>query len=257
MAPTADTLTTRVVVRKLLLTGIGVALFVASLTVVFEAMRSVMDVGGYCASGGPYQIRQECPGGTWLLPVGIFTGLIGVGLVVAGTFGGGPVLWTLAWPALFLALGWNFLRYAIDPPPPDDGLVWGWLVCAVAFLAIGGLPLLVILGNARAVLWGKDDGSARRRRRAPAPDRTAHGPTRSPAVAVPFGSTTVPASAGTPTPPTLPTAPTPPTDGVVAAPDADDLLSDLERLAALHRSGALSDAEFDTLKSHRLAEEGS
>jgi hypothetical protein len=225
------TLPTGLVARKLAFTAVGVVLFVASLTVVFEAMRSVMDVGGYCASGGPYEIRQECPGGTWLLPVGIFTGLAGVGLVAAGTFARGPNLWSLAWPALFLALGWNFLRYGIDPPPPEDGPVWGWLVCAVAFIAMGGIPLLFIVLNAKSVLWGSDD----------APGRSSRRPS-SPSTAVPFGTTTVVASP-------------PPPKAARPDDDDDDLVSDLERLAALHRSGALSDDEYARAKTARLDEE--
>src|SRR5690606_5344155 len=109
---------TRVVVRKLVLTVVGVTLLVASLTVLFLGMRSVMEIGGACATGGPYVPRQPCPEGTWLIPVSIFTGLAGTGLVVAGTFPGGPKLWSLAWPALFISLGWNFLEYGVDPPPP-------------------------------------------------------------------------------------------------------------------------------------------
>lgn len=35
-----------------------------------------MDVGGYCASGGPYQIRVECPHAIdWLLPVSVIGGI--------------------------------------------------------------------------------------------------------------------------------------------------------------------------------------
>ena len=145
------------VARKLVLTVLGVILFAASLTVLFLGMRSVMEIGGACASGGPYVPRQECPDGTWLIPVSIFTGLIGTGLVAAGSFAGGPQLWTLAWPALFCALGWNFLEYGVDPPAPASGLVWGWLVCAVAFLLMGGLPLFAIVVNARSVLCRRRD----------------------------------------------------------------------------------------------------
>lgn len=229
---------TGVVVRKLVLTAVGVVLFAAGLTLMFESMRSVMDVGGYCASGGPYEIRQECPDGAWLIVVGIFAGLIGVGLVVAGTFRGGPTLWALAWPALFLALGWNFLVYGLDPPPPSTGLEWGWLVCAVVFLAMGGIPLLLCLANGRAVLWGRDRDAPR-----PAPAPVPASATRA--------RVTVP-------PPVVPRAPSPATtrSTATAASADDDLVSDLERLAALHRSGALTDAEYRRAKAVRLEQEG-
>ena len=268
MAAADSSLATGTVVRKLAFTAVGVLLFAASLTVVFLAMRSVMDVGGYCASGGPYEIRQECPGGTWLLPVGIFTGLIGVGFVVAGTFRGGPTLWTLAWPALFLALGWNFLRYGIDPPPPEEGLVWGWLICAVAFILMGGIPLLLLLANARTAFWGTDDGPpGSRRKDAPKPSKPAKAPKAQPAARstppVPFGTTTVAASAASAAtaPATTPTqAPSPLTSPArtrVAEPSGTDLVSDLERLATLHRDGALNDDEYARAKTARLDEERS
>jgi len=213
----------RVVVRKLVFTVVGVGLFAASLTILFLGMRAVMDIGGACASGGPYMPRQECPDGTWLIPVVVVTGLIGTGLVVAGSFSGGPQLWVLAWPALFVALGWNFLEYGVDPPPPETGLVWGWLVCAVAFLAMGGIPLVLVIAKARSLLWGAGG------RPAPAPGpRTDRDPRRAPRAPVEHG--------GDPG-------------------DADDLVSDLERLAALHRSGALSDEEFARAKAARFAEE--
>ena len=50
----------------------------------------------------------------------------------------------LAWPALFLSLGWNFLEFGFDPPGEDDGLVWGWIVCGVVFWLMGGLPLFAL-----------------------------------------------------------------------------------------------------------------
>lgn len=242
--PTADehgSLPARVRVRKLVFTVVGVFVFAASLTIVFESMRAVMDVGGMCASGGPYEIRQECPDGAGLIVVGIFGGLIGTGLVAAGTFRGGPQLWTLAWPALFLALGWNFWVYGVDPPPPNDGPVWGWLVCAVLFFAMGGIPLLLVLRNARSTLWGRDPGSS------------SSGPTISSDGAAPRRDAPPPREPESPHRPhpdsTPPRQDRPP-------PPEDDLVSDLERLSALHRDGHLTDDEFARAKDARLTEEG-
>ena len=156
MADAAGALPTRIVVRKLVFTAIGVLLVAGGITVMYQAMRAVMEVGGYCASGGPYEIRQECPDGVWLMFVGVFAGLIGLAFVIAGTFRGGPKLWVLAWPALFLSLGWNFLHYAFEPPPPDTGVAFGWLICGVVFVLMGGVPLLFVLWNAKLTLWGSD-----------------------------------------------------------------------------------------------------
>jgi hypothetical protein len=59
----------------------------------------------------------------------------------------GVSLMPLAWPGLFLSLGWNFLEFAFAPP--GGGLAWGWLVCGVLFALMGGLPLLLVFKPAR------------------------------------------------------------------------------------------------------------
>jgi hypothetical protein len=236
------------VARKLVFTFVGVFLFAAGLTLVFDGMRAVMEVGGSCGSGGPYEIRQPCPDGVGLIFAGVFGGLIGVGFVVAGTFRGGPKLYTLAWPALFVSLGWNFLEFGIDPPPPNEGLVWGWLVCAVLFIAMGGIPLLFLLWNAKTVLWGSDDGAGSTTASGAARLGTA-GTARRPTT-VRFGGTTV-TTAPSGTSPSVVSPPPPP----AADRDDRDLIADLERLSALHRDGQLTDDEFARAKAARLAEE--
>ena len=81
-------------------------------------MRAVMDVGGFCAEGGPFEIETHCPQGVPGIMVG---GLLG-GLMLAFVYVGVavwrriPSFAMLLWPALFLSLGWNFLEYAFDPP---------------------------------------------------------------------------------------------------------------------------------------------
>ncbi len=123
---------------------LGIVVLSGSLTVLWLSMRSVMDIGGMCASGGPFVIAVECPQGVeWLLPLSIFTGLAGVGLIA--WFGGriGPgfaAVAALAWPALFLSLGWNFLEYGLASP---GGWDISWLLCGVLFMAMGGIPLLI------------------------------------------------------------------------------------------------------------------
>jgi len=253
-------LPTRVVVRKLVFTAIGVFLVAAGLTVLFLGMRSVMDIGGYCASGGPYEIRQQCPDNAWVIPVSIFVGLAGVGFVLAGTFRGGPKLVALAWPALFLALGWNFLEYAFDPPPPDTGLVWGWLICGVVFVVMGGLPLLFVLMNAKLALWGSDatpDRTASARATATAIARLAASRSRTPTTFVRYGDTTVTSTPPSATSTTTTTTTEAPADTGPSGVDGSDgdLVSDLERLAALHRNGQLTDDEYARAKDARLSEE--
>ena len=97
---------------------LGVVGLAASLTLVFLGMRAVMDIGGFCAEGGPYEIQTHCPEGVPLLMIGGIFGLFLFGGLMAwkGSVIGGPyaALVGLAWPALFLSLGWNFLEYALS-----------------------------------------------------------------------------------------------------------------------------------------------
>jgi hypothetical protein len=139
------------VARKVLYLVVGTALLAASLTALFLSMRAVMDIGGSCGSGGPYVVANACPDGSWLAPVGILLGLVACGLLVAGAFAGaGPQPVVFAWPALFLSLGWNFWAYGLGPDGPDVG----WILCGVIFVAMGAFPMVPILKNLRAVLWG-------------------------------------------------------------------------------------------------------
>ncbi len=50
-----------------LLYAVGVAGLAACLTLVWLSMRAVMNVGGFCAEGGPYVIETPCPDGVPLL----------------------------------------------------------------------------------------------------------------------------------------------------------------------------------------------
>lgn len=123
------------------------ALLAATVVVTYRSMRLVMDIGGSCASGGPYEIAETCPTGA----VPLITAAFPVGFLAAGGFaafawklGRGTVgLLLLAWPALFVSLGWNFLEYAFDPPG-GGGLVGGWLFCGIVFWLMG-LPALYAL----------------------------------------------------------------------------------------------------------------
>jgi hypothetical protein len=80
----------------------------------------------------------------------IFLGLGFLALYAVSAIG--PNLTLLAWPALFLSLGWNFLEYGVDPPG-TGGVAVGWLICAVVFFAMGGIPLVI---GIRALMMGRD-----------------------------------------------------------------------------------------------------
>jgi hypothetical protein len=191
-----------------------------AITVVFLAMRRVMDIGGACASGGPFVPVQPCPEGV----PGLLVGGIILGLAMAFAYAwvtlsaGIPGFAWLMWPALFGALGWNFIDYGVSPPDGGDP-VWGWLVCGVVFFLMALLPLgLGVLAFRRpeATRLRTAAGLPPARRDAPA---TADGAGADP-----------PAGA-----------------------EAASVVDALERLAALHRGGAISDAEYEAAKRQILS----
>jgi hypothetical protein len=195
---------------------LAVAGLAACLTLVFLGMRAVMDVGGFCAEGGPYVIDTPCPEGVGvILPLAIFGGLGSAAVVgwkgadIGGRFAG---LVLLAWPALFISLGWNFLEYAIWPPGPDTGIVWGWLIPGVIFVIMGAFPLLGML-PIRAGGRGSSDSPIAliraRRRLLNDLEQTARSRGQS---------------------------------------AQEDIVTRLERLAALRTAGALTEAEFEQAK---------
>jgi hypothetical protein len=202
---------------------------VVGLTLTFLVMRAVMAIGGSCASGGPYVSARQCPDVTWLMPVGIVGGLVLAGVYVLVKPSRAPSFTSLLWPALFLSLGWNFLEFGLRPPG-GRGLDWGWLVCAAVFALMGGVPLLALLiaeprNHLRRIFWGATDPLISPPGIAPPPARVA-----------PRGEAP-PHRAETPRP---------------AASTEDAVVTALERLARLHRSGSLTDAEFEAAKRRVL-----
>ena len=201
---------------------VGVAGSVACLTLLFRSMRALMASGmSSCASGGPYEIANPCPKGVaWLTPASIWGGLISVFVasIAASKLERPSIAW-LAWPALFLSLGANFWQYGLDPVGVP-GPLWGWIVCAVLFTVMGAGPVLLVLFSR--------DGL----------------PTNRPASRAAAAGTRIRAEA---TPP-----PFRPTVIATTGSIADDLVDSLERLAALHRDGAITDEEYADAKRRLL-----
>jgi hypothetical protein len=237
---------------------VGVA---AAMTLVYLSMRAVMNVGGFCAEGGPYQIATHCPKGTaGFMLGGIWGGLIFAALYVwrtikarIGSFVG------LLWPALFLSLGWNFLDFAIHPPE-GQGLVGGWLVCAVLFFIMGGAPLVpALLGIVRWLRGGPPRlplamaglaGAGGALKTAFSTLRQLKGMQRD----VLAGTWMLPGSpGGTPAGGIFSMPPVSPGTGTMSS---AELVAQLERLDALHRSGALDDAQFEAAKRSLLGTGG-
>lgn len=229
------------------LVGLSLAGAVCGLTLLFLGMRGVMAVGGACADGGPYVSAQPCPDG---VPLAILGGLWG-GLILFGVYVwacakyGVSGLWLLAWPALFLSLGWNFLEYGVNPPG-GDGMAWGWLVCAVVFGLMGGVPLLLVAPHLLRTLL--PIGGEPRERQVDA--RRANALADLVTVASPLGRSA--ASGGVGAASTAAQART----TADPRPTGDACMVDaLERLANLRSQGALTEAEFAEAKRRLLGDE--
>jgi hypothetical protein len=198
---------------------VGIGGFAFCLTLLARAMRSVQAIGGFCASGGPYRIAHHCPKGVaGIFPLAVVGGLAGLGLFALCVGDRGRPVALLAWPALFLTLGWNFLDYGLNPP--SSGVNAGFLVSAGIFILMGGIPLVLLAPGLLRGVTGRTEA-----------------PTASPVLAPTGVRFTVP-----PAPPRATTAPSP----------RLDLASELERLASLHRRGELSDAEYQAAKRQAL-----
>jgi hypothetical protein len=115
----------------------------------YLGMRGIMRLGGFVASGGPYHIAHQAPDWVWMVFVSVFLGIIAVFVSFFATKRiGGPNLMFLAWSALFLSLGWNFMEFGFNPPM-GDGLAWGWIIPGLCFIPMGAIPLLLILFGVR------------------------------------------------------------------------------------------------------------
>jgi hypothetical protein len=124
-----------------LLVFLSLAGVACALTLLYRGMRLVMEIGGSCGGAAPYVIATPCPPG--LVPaifLAVLGGLAALGLHLLLTIAGRlPTLAVLAWPALFLSLGWVFLDAGIRPLE-GGGVDWGPLVGAGIFAAIGLPP---------------------------------------------------------------------------------------------------------------------
>jgi hypothetical protein len=215
---------------------VGIALGTMSVTLLFLGMRAVMDVGGACADGGPYVSAQPCPDGVPIAMVGGMFGLFGsAGLVVwfGSRIGAGAAsIVALGWPILFIALGYNFLHYAFNPPDAEPIPVWGWLIPGGLFWLMGGAPLVVGLAAWRSARGGGNGNRLSQQIATTVLSRPIiYGP----------AATSAPDSWRAPR------------QATAAAGEPPDLVDDLSRLAELHEAGDLTDEEFAAAKDRLLA----
>ncbi len=125
-------------------------LFAFSFSTLYFTAFTVMSLGGYCASGGPYQIEVECPANVLAFtPWNIFGGLLAVAIAgfFAQGFGTPLILW--AWPILFVGLSIPFFVSVYYG-------VWFNAVIGVLFLVMGLAPVWFFVkgGELRLALLG-------------------------------------------------------------------------------------------------------
>jgi hypothetical protein len=241
-------------VVDILLYLLGIAGVAAGITLLFLGMRALMDIGGMCAEGGPYVIETTCPEGTSLaMLLGIFGGIASLFLAAwkGAAIGEGAVsVVFLAWPALFGALGFNFLQSGFSPPGDDAGWAWSWIFCGVVFEVMAFGPLLGGVWGARAAAGAGPSAAASRASRA-APG----GPRLGVAIRDARLARDARRSALPPLAPTIAAA-REEVDGAPAGVTDDAFVDGLERLAALHRAGSLSDDEYARAKAELLERAG-
>jgi hypothetical protein len=130
--------------------GLGIAAGAAAITLLSMLLRAATAVGGSCADGEAALAGQPCrshPGTALLLAFACaLVCLLAVSWGSAAL--GAPKPLFLAWPALALTLGWNFLRDGFDPPM-GEGLALGYVVGGVVFLLLGAAPLVLRLSAVR------------------------------------------------------------------------------------------------------------
>lgn len=123
-------------------------LFAFCFALLYLSATVVMGLGGYCASGGPYEIAVECPESVIAAtPLSILGGFVAVGIALLLARGFGMPLIAWAWSILFIGLGIGFLVAGVPI------LAWGFLVPGVLFLGMGGVPLVLLLRWSPAVAF--------------------------------------------------------------------------------------------------------
>jgi hypothetical protein len=135
---------------RVLGSGVSWLLFTFCFSLLYLGSSTVMGLGGYCASGGPYVIETECPEAVVAtMPLSIFGGLAAVALGVFLTRGFGMPLVSWAWPVLFVGLGAGFLIAAAQP----GGITF--LIVGVLFVVMGAAPLVLeVRASVRALFLG-------------------------------------------------------------------------------------------------------
>ena len=199
---------------------IGIVVMVVGLGFFAWGLDNVLTIGT-CASGGPFEIARPCPEGA-----GGYVAALAAGSVAAivGGIVGAPFLAT---PIIFTVIGVTSIQNGVRDTGSDQTFAYAF---GGGFLAFG---LVMLVG---AIALRRSFGSWRR-------SVSVEG-LRTAARLV--QSRAAPTSA--PQGPSPPASPPPPEE----QPAPLRILGELERLAALRRSGAITDAEYAKLKTEIL-----
>lgn len=243
-------------------TVIGLALIAVSALAICWAIYNLVRIGS-CASGGPYVIAQPCPPGTGIKVLALVGGIFGllIGAAISPLRGSAGVAWGLG----FTLIGVGALVAAVGPahPPGGPGLtIFGWV--------FGGFMILMgVLGLIGGLMLSRGVQVARQKMVEVASPAGVSVVSGSPVVTVEGGTLTAEQAErvgdslrsmgmgdlagfvedaveaqgkGTASPGA----------GAPAGGSADDLTDELAKLADLHASGALTDAEFQRAKQRLL-----
>ena len=138
----------------------GVAGIAAGITLLALDGRALMDIGGFCAEGGPYVIATHCPHNSDVI---FLLGFLGGGAAIllaaskSSAIGvGGGTVFLLAFAAAFGVIGLESIVGGLDPPGDEPGWAWGWLIMGSIFVAAALVPLLLLALSARYLSPGLD-----------------------------------------------------------------------------------------------------
>ncbi len=121
------------------------ALAIAGMVWLFLAAGPVMQVGGFVALGGPYEIAHPAEDWVWLPTVGASLMVIAIvmnGFLATSLNRNSAVPFMFFWTVLFGSLSIPFFRYGFNGPGGER--VWTWIMLGVMF-ALFALPSLLVL----------------------------------------------------------------------------------------------------------------
>lgn len=226
-------------------TVLGLGLLTLSVAAALAGLVRLVE-SGTCADHPAFVTARPCPPGTGTLIVVVglafFTGFAGWAAYQFRAPRGGTSPWREGpdfggfwWPALFLGGAALFFGAAQEfRSVGATGDAVGMGVVGVVFVAMGGVPLLLVARRLPALVFG-----------GPRPPSWLE--SAASAAAGTVGAARAAARAAAAPDPGVGPA------GTAAAPADDAALVDaLERLAALHRRGQLDDAEFAAAKARLL-----